>query len=219
MTVQESPKPQKTDPTIWVIVAIAIILICCVLVALGLGGAYLYMQRAGKGNNALPGLRFLPTPGQKGPSSTPPASNGALAVVPFDPSSGNFPALQNLVLNYNGATKPGSQDWSLYVPAKQPVLIILGWCTSTSQILQQNEQQIKWSLTVDGQPVDVQKLFISNEQLSDRVCQSGVGIIRQWPGTQHKISTTMTVAQKINDGWSDYPAGNYTDTYNVTVIP
>ena len=40
MTVQETPKTKKTNPTVWVIVAILLILICCILVALVLGGSY-----------------------------------------------------------------------------------------------------------------------------------------------------------------------------------
>ena len=219
MTLQESPKPKKTNPTIWVILAILIILICCVLAVIAIGGAYIFTQRSGNLNRSLPGLPFLPTPGQKGPGLTPTVSNGPLVVEPFNPNSSVFPSLPDLVPNWSDATKPTSQDWSLTVPSNQPVLIYLGWCTSTSQVLQQNYQQIKWSLTVDGQPVDVQKLYLLNEQLSDRVCRSSVGVIRSWPGTQHKITTTMTVLQKINDGWNDYPAGDYTDVYNVAVAP
>jgi hypothetical protein len=219
MTMQESPQPKKTNPTIWVIVAILVILLCCILVAAGLTGAYFLIRRSGGLNNVTPLLPFSSTPNQVGPGTVPTLSSGPLVVEPFDPSSGFYPALPDLVPNWSGPTKPSTQNWSLNVPANQPVLIYLGWCTSTSQILQQNDQQITWSLTVDGQAVNVQKLFASNEQQSGQVCNSYVGIIRNWTGTQHKITTTMTVAQKINDGWNDYAAGDYTDVYNVTVTP
>jgi hypothetical protein len=219
MTMQESPQPKKTNPTIWVIVAILVILLCCILVAAGLTGAYFLIRRSGGLNNVTPLLPFSSTPNQVGPGTVPTLASGPLVVEPFDPSSGFYPALPDLVPNWSGPTKPSTQNWSLNVPANQPVLIYLGWCTSTSQILQQNDQQITWSLTVDGQAVNVQKLFASNEQQSGQVCNSYVGIIRNWTGTQHKITTTMTVAQKINDGWNDYAAGDYTDVYNVTVTP
>jgi hypothetical protein len=219
MNVQEPPQSKKTNPTIWVIVAILLILVCCILVALVLGGTYIYLQRSGKLNNGVPALPFLSTPRQVGPGAIPTFSKGTLVVEPFDPTSGNFPALPDLVPNWTESTKPASQNWSLTVPANQSVLVILGWCTTTPQLLQQNDRQIKWSLTVDSQPVDLQKLFISNEQFSDRVCKSSAGLIRNWPGTQHKIVTTMTISQKINDGFNDYPAGDYTDIYNVTVSP
>ncbi len=105
MTVQEPPKSKKTNPTIWVIVAVLLILICCVLVALVLGGTYLYLQRSGKLNNGVPALPFLSTPKQVGPGAIPTVSNGALVVEPFDPTSGNFPALPDLVPNWSESTK------------------------------------------------------------------------------------------------------------------
>lgn len=218
MTVQESPNPKKRNTTIWIIVAIVVvILICCILLALAVGAVFVITKRSGTVNDAP--LPFLSTPQQVQPGATQPATTGTLVVEPFDPTSSNYPALPDLAPNWNGLSQPGSQNWSVSVPANQPVLIMVGWCTSTSQILQQNNQQIKWTLTVDGQSVDVQKLFVLNQQLPDRVCSSNVGLIRQWPGTSHKIVTTMTVDQKINDGFNDYAAGDYTDVYTVTVNP
>ena len=35
-----------------------------------------------------------------------------------------------------------------------------------------------------------------NEQLADRVCNQAWGIIRNWTGTQHKITTTMTIPKR-----------------------
>jgi hypothetical protein len=222
MTVPESPTPKKSNTTVWIIVGVAIVLlICCALLVAAVVGGLIFIKRSGTGGAPIPQpMPFLSTPNQVQPNATPlPSSNGPLVVEPFDPSSSNYPALPDLVPNWKGQTQPGSQNWSATVPANQPVLIMLGWCTSTAQVLQQNDQQIKWSLTVDGQPVDVSKLFTFNQQQPTQVCKSSVGLIRQWPGTTHKIVTTMTVAQKINDGFSDYAPGDYTDVYNVTVGP
>ncbi len=218
-TPAPAPAPKKTNTTLWIIIAIvAVILICCILLAAAVGAFYIYNRKSGAANN-IP-VPFLSTPQQIQPGPTQPAPlTGKLAVTPFDPSTGNYPALPDLIPNWTELSQPGSQNWSVSVPSTQPVLVLLGWCTSTSQILQQNNQHIKWSLTVDGQSVDVQKLFAFNQQLPDRVCASYSGLIQQWPGSSHKVVTTMTVDQKINDGFSDYAAGDYTDVYNVTVTP
>ncbi len=235
MTIPESPAPapdltpapKKNNTTTWIIVAVvAVVLVCCLLVALVIGGILIYRSRAGQVNNIPPAMPFLNTPNPintpnpVSPNGTPAApGNGPLTVESFDPTNSTYPALQDLVQNYKGATQPSSQNWNATVPANQPVVILLGWCTSTTQVLDQNYQQIKWSLTVDGQPVDVSKLFLLNQQVSNptQVCKSYSGIIRQWTGTTHKIVTTMTVAQKINDGFSDYAPGDYTDVFTVNV--
>ncbi len=221
MTIPELPTPKKSNTTVWIIVGVAIVVvICCALVIAALVGAFFFIRRSGTGTPFTQPIPFLSTPNPVQPKATAlPPANGALLVEPFDPSTSNYPALPDLIPNWQGQTKPGSQNWSVTVPANQPVLIMLGWCTSTSQILQQNDQQIKWSLSVDGQSVDVSKLFSFDQQVQGEVCKSNVGLIRQWPGTTHKITTTMTVAQKINDGFNDYAAGDYTDVYTVTVGP
>ncbi len=221
-----TPTPKKSNSTVWIIVAIvAVILICCILLAVVAGAFFVFNRRTGSPSN-IP-MPFLPTPlqvqpapTQQGqPAPTQPAPTGSLVVQSFDPTSSNYPALPDLIPSWSELSAPGSQNWTVSVPANQPVLILLGWCTQTSQILQQNDQHIKWTLTVDGQSVDVQKLFAFNQQLPDRVCSSYSGLIRQWPGSSHKIVTTMTVDQQINDGWNNYVAGDYTDVYTVTVTP
>jgi len=217
--MQESPKPQKKDITIWIIVAIAVVMVCCILVLLGLGGGYYYLEKSGKVNITQPGIPLPSVSGQKGSTVTPGLSNGPLGIEPFDPSTSNYPSLADLTPNWTDSTKPGSQNYSLTVSSREPVTIMMGWCTATSTILQENFQHINWSLTVDYQPVEVQKLFLWNDQESDRICKTYVGLVRQWTGSQHKIITTMTITQKINDGWNDYLPGDYTDVYSVTVSP
>ena len=220
MSMQESPKPPKKDITIWIVVGVAVILACCVLTLLAVGGGYYYLEKAGKVNFSLPGIPLPSAPGQKIPTVTPSASIGPLGIAPFDPSTGNYPSLAELAPSWNDATKPGTQNLSITVPSRQQVTVLLGWCTTTSSLLQENYKHITWSLTIDYQPVDVQKLFVWNDQQADRICKTYVGLIRQWSGSQqHKIITTLTITQKINDGWNDYLPGDYTDVYTVTVTP
>jgi hypothetical protein len=220
MTVPETPAPKKNNTTLWIIIAaVVVVVICCALAAAALVGGYFYLRANNRGFKIPQQMPFLSTPHPVGPNTTPPATGGKLVVEPFDPSTNTYPTLPDLIPGWSGQTQPGSKNWPVIVPSNQPVIIMLGWCTTTPQILEQNDQQIKWSLKVDGQAVDVSKLFSYDEQLNRQVCHSYVGVIRQWPGTTHEIITTMTVAQKINDGFSDYAAGDYTDVYNVTVGP
>ena len=219
MTVPETPAPKRTN-TVWIIIGIVVVvLICCALLAAAIVGGYFLLRintHSGSPSQPLP-LPFFSTPNPSQQEGTPPASTGPLSLEPFDPTNSNYPALPDLIPTWKGQTSPGSKDWSTTVPASQPVLIIVGWCTRTAEILQQNDAQIKWTVTVDGQNVEVSKLFAYDQTRPDGVCHSSVGLIRQWTGDTHKITTTMTVAQKINDGWTDFAAGDYTDNYTVTV--
>ena len=224
MTIPESPTPAPIPPlnpppgknrTTWIIVAVvAVVLVLCALLVVAVVGGLFFIRSRGAAPNLPQGLPFFSTPN---PNSTPQSANGPLVVESFDPTNSTFPALPDLIPGWKGLTQPGIQNWKVTVPSKQGVVILLGWCTSTTQILDQNYQSIKWGLTVDGKSVDVSKLFPLDQQIPNEVCRSYSGIIRQWPGRLHTITTTMSVAQKINDGFSDYPAGDYTDVYNVTV--
>jgi hypothetical protein len=214
MSLPEPVELQKNNKTVWIIVVVvALVLVCCLLVAM-IGGLYYYLQQT----NALPSFLTGNTPAPA-TGGAPTVASGPLVVEPFDPTSSTYPALAELVPNWSPATTPSSVIWSAYVSSNEPVLVFMGWCTTTSQILEQNYQHTSYKLVVDGQSVDVNSLFELDEQRTDRVCRSYVGLIKQWPGTQHTIVTTMTFDQTINDGWDDYPAGDYAETYDITVTP
>jgi hypothetical protein len=66
-------------------------------------------------------------------------------------------------------------------------------------------------------PVDTSKLYQANTSAIDKSCKDFAGIIRAWPAGKHAIKISMRLDAKINDGWSDYPAGDYLEIYNITV--
>jgi hypothetical protein len=140
-------------------------------------------------------------------------------IEPANPTSSSYPTLPDLAPNWSTATAPGSQTWSVSVSRNQPVMVFMGWCATTPEILAFNLKHIAYKLVVDDQPVNITGLYKWDSQESDRVCQTFVGLIRQWTGTSHTIVTTMTLDWAINDGLDDYHAGDYTDVYNITVSP
>ena len=215
MNLPEPVQPKKANKNLWIIIIIvvAVILLCCVLAA-ALGGGYIYLKQ----HNTLPSF----TPGGV-PSPTaaqvPTVISEPLTIEPANPTSSSYPALSDLVPSWVAATTPSSQTWSLSVSRNQPVMVFVGWCTTTQDILTFNLKHITYKLVVDGQPVDINGLYKWDSQESDRVCQTYVGLIRTWTGTSHTIVTTMTMDWALNDGFDDYLAGDYTDVYNVTVTP
>ncbi len=213
IVVEQSSVPsKKKDPTIWIVLGIVVVLLCCLL-ALCAVGLVLLLDRLGQQDFSLPGISPTPT-------ATPqPGATQGIVVEPFRPTTRRYPTLQELVPGWEASTSPATQTWELEVRANQPVLVLLGWCTDTAETLDQNYEHIRYSLVVDGREVDVYSLYRDEGTISGGVCRSYLGIIRRWPEGKHTITTTMEITETIHDGWSEYPAGKYTDVYEITVIP
>jgi hypothetical protein len=225
MIGQTPASPKKNTTWIWIVVAIAVIGLCCLVLLVGAGALAVW-----KGTITLPGISIpgvnlpsqaspaLPTPmtpSQQNPNTTPPTS---ITVEPYQPQpTDRYPGLQDLASNWQNPTGPGTNTYDISVSASQPVLLFQGWCTSTKAILDQNFQHIQYLVEVDGQPQDVSKLSQANTSAVDKSCRDFAGIIRAWPTGNHTIKISMRLDAKINDGWSDFAAGDYTEIYNITV--
>ena len=218
MNLPEPVQPKKTNNQVWIIVVVVIVLLCCILVAT-LTGVYIYLKQSGMLASLLPGIVPSPVATEVAVTEVPPVISGPLVVEPFDPMSNNYPTLQESTPNWSDMTSPGSKTWPVTIARNHPVMLFLGWCTTTPELLDQNYQHITFKLIVDGQPVDVHGLYTWSNQESDRVCRTFVGLIRQWTGSEHTIVTTMSLDKTVNDGWDNYPAGDYIETFNVTVSP
>jgi hypothetical protein len=139
-------------------------------------------------------------------------------VEPYQPHTGDqYPTLQNLVPNWQDLTGPGTHTYDIIVSTNQPVLLASGWCTATKAVLDQNFQHIQYLVDVDGQALNISKLYQENMSSIGQSCKDFVGIIRAWPAGKHTIKITMRLDAQINDGWSNYPAGDYVEIYNLTV--
>jgi hypothetical protein len=217
-----SPKKGKT--WIWILAILAVILLCCLLALVGTVSLAFwkgYIRMPGLNFNTIPGLTSPIAPNHgNGPTTAPPATQGKLTIEPYQPKTNDhFPSLQTLVPNWQDPTGPGANTYSINLKVNQPVLVPIGWCTTTKAILDQNFQHIQYILEVDGQTVSTSNLFQGNSSTISQSCRDFTGIIHAWPAGKHAIKITMRVNSKINDGWSDYPAGDYVEIYNITAIP
>jgi hypothetical protein len=222
------PIPPKKDRTwIWVVAILAGLCLCLTVAVVVVGGVFLVTQRTA-GTPMLILETFLPQASPTSPSisasPTPPApstgtSGGTINVVPFTTSMSSLPPLQTLVNNYQGGMAPGTQTWQVQVTSSEGALIFLGWCTSTQDILDQNYQHLTWIAEVDGDTVPITVFNVLDSTETQGYCRTYVAGIASWPVGNHTIQTTMRLDAQINDGFSDYAAGDYTDVYQVTVTP
>jgi hypothetical protein len=219
MIEQKPASPQKNTIWIWIVVAIAAVLLLCLVLLVG-AGAYTVW----KGYIIIPGINV---PALQSPSIphqiVPPATNpkgtvNKITVEPYQPQRNDpYPTLQNLATNWQNPTGPSSNTYDIAVSANQPVLLTSGWCATTKAILDQNFQHIKYLVEVDGQSLETSKLYQQSLSSVDQSCKDFVGIIHAWPTGNHTIKITMRLDAKINDGWSDYAAGDYAEIYSITV--
>ncbi len=212
--------PKTKSTWIWIVV---LVLALCLCLALGAGGIglYLYLNQPVEilPTTAAP-LNEAPPPPEE-PTLLPVAPLPETVIVePYEPQVwDDYPFLANLAPGYEGSSVPDVQTWNVSVSSDQPVLIYYGWCAASADILEQNFQHIQFIWEVNGELLDMEGLYILNDTTTDQVCRAYVGIVWAWPLGEHVISMTMRFDESINDGWGDYPAGDYVDVFNITVTP
>lgn len=168
------------------------------------------------------GATEAPTP-LPGARPTRPAT--ATAARPDAPSEivvqagimGGAPTLYDFAPAWQALTAPGMNNLNITFAYDQPVALYTGWCASTQQILDENFRHITYLLQIDFESIPVEELAWLDEAGNGGVCRSYSGFVPAWPPGAHTVVMTMRLGQAINDGWSDYPAGDYVDRFNISV--
>lgn len=144
----------------------------------------------------------------------------SIVILPYMPQTGdNYPTIRSLTPGYRAQSNPGASLWYLSVPADQAALINQGWCSKTRKILDDNLQHIRYSIDLDGQPVDMGKIPFIDGQNAIGSCRRMQAIIQYWPEGVHIVSITMHLDTNLYDGTVSIAAGDYIDIYNVLVLP
>jgi hypothetical protein len=114
--------------------------------------------------------------------------------------------------------KPGTFPFTINVTDNKPKYFSYGWCAVDDQTLQNNFQHIDVSLYFNGKKLgsDVVHSLAFTTQDNLHCADFGV-LITDWPDGEYKLKAVATFRDKINDGMSDYAAGDYEFDYNVTV--
>ncbi len=217
----------KKDKTwVWVLVAFLVLCLCLTVIAVGVG-VYLYINRPADPTPAppiaAPTMRppptVVPEPTARPLPTEAPAPPLSLEIEYFDFSEGiYYEDLRSLVYGYGDSETPGEDYWEATVIYTQTVLVSSGWCTTTTEVLDQNFEHITYTWVADGVAVDMSTMYKTDEFQVDRYCRVFNGLIRLWPLGDHEIIIDMVFDAPINDGWDTYPAGHYTDIYTITVV-
>ncbi len=98
-----------------------------------------------------------------------------------------------------------------------------GWCATTQAILDQNMKQMTFAFSMNGQPVAPSQFYEVTFEGTDEsgkavACHAWGTVVSNWPkGAATVLQTVQTIASKINNGRSDYDAGQQTFIYTVTL--
>ncbi len=116
-------------------------------------------------------------------------------------------------------SKPGTLTFTVPLIKDESFVWMYAWCTTTTEILDQNFQNIKLKFMIDGKEVPLDQL--ANEDLANggQQCRLYYTALSDWPAGEHHLSITATFTRSINDGTADYPAGDYVLEYDVFVKP
>jgi hypothetical protein len=115
--------------------------------------------------------------------------------------------------------QPGDiYGYEIHINPSMTALWSYGWCTTTSEILDQNFAQMKVEFVMNGAPVSKDQLAGYDYQRFDGgQCRSLAALITAWPPGEHQLEVRVTFLQPTDDGWDIYPAGAHIFKYFVYV--
>ena len=72
---------------------------------------------------------------------------------------------------------------------------------------------------LDGKEVPIDQFVVYSVDSSGKSCRMLYTALSDWPAGEHHLSTTATFTSTLNDGATDFAAGDYILDYTVYVAP
>ena len=135
--------------------------------------------------------------------------------------SGNASMLEDLAREqYSNPTQPGkTYSYTIALKESNPLMWGVFWCAKDQTTLDSNFKDIKFTFTLDGTNPDPNNLASLDFTNQGQSCRIKVYQLTNWPGGEHHLSTNVTLARKINDGFQDFARGTFIYDYTVYVKP
>ncbi len=115
---------------------------------------------------------------------------------------------------------PGTFTYTVSLTDRnQTVIWGYAWCATTTEILDQNFEQIELQFVLDGKEVALEKLRKDDLPTGELQCRLYYAALSDWTPGEHRLTITAAFKSVINDGHADYEAGEYVFDYMVFVKP
>ncbi len=100
-----------------------------------------------------------------------------------------------------------------------PIIVSMGWCATTQSILDKNWPMMGYELTIDGISIDLEEEMGFRSWTAPDIgpCYGYAGLTTGWSRGEYHVIWTHTIYQLINDGSSDYEAGDYVMDIMLTI--
>jgi C-terminal processing protease CtpA/Prc len=180
------------------------------------------LQREANGEDVIleAAEKALGTPGGAGvaPSGPPTIASAAEAAEAL-PTSDQLEAKAREQYAAADYSKPGTLTFTVPLNKAETVIWLYAWCTATQEVLDQNFENIALKFTLDGEDVPLSDLATQDLPNSGQQCRIYYTALSDWPAGEHHLSTTATFSNTVNDGATDFAAGDYVLDYTVFVQP
>ncbi|MGZ9166678.1 MAG: hypothetical protein ACXW4U_16015, partial [Anaerolineales bacterium] len=112
-------------------------------------------------------------------------------------------------------TQPGTLIYTVNLKESEDLLWLYAWCADTQETIDQNFEDIQLKFVLDGEDVPLLDMATQDLPNSGQQCRIYYTALSDWPVGEHHLSTTATLTNSINDGTTDYEAGDYVLDYTV----
>jgi hypothetical protein len=135
-------------------------------------------------------------------------SNAEINNVPSIWNVNDIPALDLL--------KPGRRSYNVSASPSNKLLWPYYWCASTQDVLQDNLRYFTVEFLIDGNRVSNSLISQYSDDIPNWKCEYWTTTLSEWQsGKVVQLDIRYTFSRDVNDGYTIYPAGNY--TYSLTV--
>lgn len=116
-------------------------------------------------------------------------------------------------------SKPGVLKYTVTLQKSETLIWGYPWCAKDADTLEQNFSQIEVKFALEGREVPRDQFAVFDVESGGLQCRLIYAALSDWKAGEHHLTTTATFKNKINDGKSDYPAGDYVLDFTVYVKP
>lgn len=92
-----------------------------------------------------------------------------------------------------------------------------GWCATSADILRQNFEHITVEFTLNDAAIEPARFAVIEDESGGLACRSYYAVVFKWPSGETHLQTVVTFDAAINDGLDDYPPGQQTFDYTLTL--
>lgn len=99
------------------------------------------------------------------------------------------------------------------------ILWVWGWCAADEETLAENLSKIDLTFKLEDEIIPTENFVDFGYPYQDQACHVYFTSLSEWTVGEHHLSTTASWDEPINDGSTDFPAGEQVFEYTVYVNP